>query len=84
MAAVGSEVVEFKDSTDLGDNERDEKINACNALMKGIIDNQKELTKQIKELPSLLKTVEELGIKWANEGNGVKEIYGGGTLGNRE
>ena len=52
--------------------------------MKGIIENQKELTKQIKELPSLIKTVEELGIKWDNEGNGVKEIYGGGTLGNRE
>ena len=52
--------------------------------MKGIIENQKELTKQIKDLPSLIKTVEELGIKWANEGNGVKEIYGGGSLGNRE
>ena len=48
------------------------------------IENQKELTKQIKDLPSLIKTVEELGIKWANEGNGVKEIYGGGSLGNRE
>lgn len=77
-------ITELKNSTDIGDNERDEKITACNSLMKGIIENQKELTKQIKELPSLLKTVEELGIKWANEGNGVKEIYGGGTLGNRE
>ena len=77
-------ITELKNSTDIGDNERDEKITACNSLMKGIIENQKELTKQIKELPSLIKTVEELGIKWANEGNGVKEIYGGGSLGNRE
>ena len=35
----------LKNSIHLGDNERDEKINACNALMKGIIDNQKELCK---------------------------------------
>lgn len=77
-------ITELKNLTDIGDNERDEKITACNALMKGIIDNQKELTTQIKGLPALIKTVEELGLKWANEGNGTKEIYGGGSLGNRE
>ena len=77
-------IIELKNSTDLGDNERDEKITACNSLMKGIIENQQNLIKQIKELPSLIKTVEDLAIKWANEGNGNKEIYGGGSLGNRE
>ena len=77
-------ITELKETTNIGDNERDEKITACNALMKGIIENQQNLIKQIKELPSLIKTVEDLAIKWANEGNGNKEIYGGGTLGNRE
>ena len=53
-------ITELRETTNIGDNERDEKITACNALMKGIIENQQNLIKQIKELPSLIKTVEDL------------------------
>ena len=77
-------LIELKESSTLGDREKDELIVACNNLMKEIIAIQKEVTNQIKGLPALIKTVEELAIKWANEGNGSKEVYGGGSLGNRE
>lgn len=74
----------LKETELLGDKEQDMAITECTALMKGILENQKEITKQIKELPSLINIVEELGLKWASEGNGREEIYGGGELGNRE
>lgn len=77
-------MLEIKQAKDLGDNEKNELVTASNNLMKEIITNQKDITKQIKDLPPLIKTVEELAMKWANEGNGSREIYGGGALGNRE
>ena len=77
-------ILEIKEAKDLGDKEKEVLLVDCTNLMKGVIDNQKEITNQIKGLPAIIKTVEDLAIKWANEGNGAKEVYGGGSLGNRE
>lgn len=77
-------MTEIKEAKDLGDKEKELLLTDCTNLMKGVIDNQKELTNQIKGLPAIIKTVEDLAVKWANEGNGAKEVYGGGSLGNRE
>lgn len=56
----------------------------CTKLVKECINVQKELIKQINDLPDLIETVENLASKWAKESNGTQEVYGGGTLGNRE
>lgn len=73
----------------LKDKDKEDKIilneiDECKALINGILENATQINKQINELPKMNKTVEELATKWANEGNGTKEVYGGGSVGNRE
>lgn len=72
------------ESDTLGDVEIITLAKECKGLLKEITNLQKETQKIIKELPDMIKTVESLASSWANEGNGTKEIYGGGQLNSRE
>lgn len=68
----------------MGDQEQIDLIKECRGLITGILKNQSEANGIIKGLPDTIATVEKLANTWANEGNGSKEIYGGGKLNNRE
>lgn len=76
--------VRILESDELGIEEVIGSIKECKGLMTEIVKNQEKINSIIKDLPALIKTVEGLAKNWANEGNGVKEIYGGGELNNRE
>lgn len=56
----------------------------CKALLSEILSLQTQSQAIIKGLPTMNKTVKELADAWANEGNGVKAVHGGGELNNRE
>lgn len=56
----------------------------CTSLIKDIISLQNTIIKQINDLPNFISTVEDLATKWAKEDGGTKDVYGGGSLGNRE
>lgn len=68
----------------LGDVEVVTAIKECKGLMSEIVKIQKDTQAVIKGLPDMLKTVNSLASSWANEGNGTKEVYGGGELNSRE
>lgn len=72
------------ESDQLGSEEVKILANECKAIITGILKNQADASNIIKSLPDTIKTVEKLATAWANEGNGTKEIYGGGQLNNRE
>ena len=72
------------ESDQLGTEEVKILANECKAIITGILKNQADANAIIKGLPDAIKTVEKLATSWANEGNGTKEIYGGGKLNNRE
>ena len=72
------------ESDQLGTEEVKILANECKAIITGILKNQSDANAIIKGLPDAIKTVEKLATSWANEGNGTKEIYGGGQLNNRE
>jgi len=72
------------ESDALGADETIIMAKECRALMTEVMKNQEKANSIIKDLPILIKTVENLATSWANEGNGTKEIYGGGQLNNRE
>lgn len=59
-------------------------IREVTALSDEILTVQEKIKKFITGLPVLIKTVEDLAIKWANEEGEKREVYGGGTLNNRE
>ena len=61
-----------------------ESSKECKAIIGELLKLQKETQGIIKDLPSMNKTVKELADSWANEGNGVKSVHGGGELNNRE
>lgn len=71
-------------SGSLGEMETISAMKECKAIGKELLSNQADANKIIKDLPVLIKTVGDLASAWANEGNGTKELYGGGKLGNRE
>lgn len=71
-------------SDTLGEMESISAVKECKAISKELLSNQADANKIIKDLPLLIKTVGDLASAWANEGNGTKELYGGGKLGNRE
>lgn len=72
------------ESDQLGSEEVKILASECKAIITGILKNQADASNIIKSLPDTIKTVEKLATAWANEGNGTKEIYGGGQLNNRE
>lgn len=72
------------ESGDMGDQEVVELAKECKGLITGILQNQTAANGIIKGLPDIINTVKKLADSWANEGNGTKEIYGGGKLNNRE
>lgn len=68
----------------MGDDETIILIKECKALLGEIIKTQGDAQKVIKDIPPMNKTVKDLATSWASEGNGRKEIHGGGELNNRE
>lgn len=59
-------------------------IREVTALYDEILTIQEKIKKFINDLPKLIETVEKLAIKWANEEGNKREVYGGGTVNNRE
>lgn len=59
-------------------------IREVTALSDEILSVQDKIKKFINDLPKLIDTVEKLAMKWANEEGQKRDVYGGGTLNNRE
>lgn len=66
------------------DSEKMENIKQAMAYMTEITTVQKDLIKNLKDIPSLIDMTKNLARKFAEEGNSRQEIHGGGDLGNRE
>ena len=66
------------------ESEKFDNIKEARAYIQEITTTQKDIIKHVKELPDLLKTVETLATRFAQENSTKQEIHGGGDLGNRE
>lgn len=73
-----------KNNNAFTESEKIENIRECQAYVTEIINVQKDLIKNIKELPALIDLTKNLAIKFAEESSTEQEVHGGGKIGNRE
>lgn len=73
-----------KNNSSFTESEKMENIKEARAYLSELASAQKDLIKNIREIPTLIDLTKSLAIKFAEENSTAQEVHGGGTIGNRE
>jgi hypothetical protein len=82
--SLTTRINDIKNTSAFTESEKMNNIKEAMAYMTEIATIQKELIKNLKDLPALIELVKNLAAKFALESSNKEEIHGGGELGNRE
>lgn len=74
----------IKNNHTFTESEKFDNIKEARAYIIEITSTQKDVIDHLKKMPDLLKIVDTLATKFAEENSNKTEIHGGGSLGNRE